>query len=121
MVDNVEILSCFFFFSYFYFYFYVYKSSAPPYFIQTVCVDVVALLRSLCVSCVRLSLALLFIFYFIFIFFVCGGVGLLTDRRSTCEAEPTAGDVAASAAAADCLASSPTLGLPSTNGSDGKY
>ncbi|XP_046653295.1 rho guanine nucleotide exchange factor 10-like protein isoform X3 [Daphnia pulicaria] len=45
-------------------------------------------------------------------------VVLLLYRRSTCEAEPTAGDVAASAAAADCLASSPTLGLPSTNGSD---
>ena len=50
---------------------------------------------------------------------MCGG-SVLTDRRSTCEAEPAVGDVAASAAA-DCLASSPSLALPSTNGSDGKY
>ena len=55
--------------------------------------------------------AVLFHFFFLFI---------LTDRRSTCEAEPTA-DAAAAAAGDDCLASSPTLCPSSTNGSDGKY
>ena len=57
-----------------------------------------------------LSLRSFISFFFLFI---------LTDRRSTCEAEPTAD--AAAAAGDDCLASSPTLCPSSTNGSDGKY